>query len=381
MKKIILLLGYRFEAVKALHSLGYNIVLWDPHKIALKTKESIFLTLQDPYPDDITKVSPSVLALFREYSLHAVIAVKEKTLMLAAKLREILSVPGVSSNVALLCHDKWHMKQYAQQCGISITDYELIVKKTDPHLLAKKLGFPCVLKPRTQSGRRGLQIVHTIDDLKKHMKVNSLAEKYIEGRECSVESFVLDGKIVFTNITDYHRLTHCNIVPAQLPKKIVKDLIELNLKVIEAFHVKQGMAHTEYYLTEDRILFGEITIRPPGGYLMDLISLAYACSAWKMFLAMEMNIPIDLPKKPSHHTAVWVIHPGSGEVVSIEGVEDLKKLPELLQFTLKCKIGDTLKVRLGVGEDYGNIVLQAEDAKSLLRAIKAIEEKFHIHMV
>jgi len=119
------------------------------------------------------------------------------------------------------------------------------------------------------------------------MQRRDIAEKWIKGKEFSVESFIRNGKIIFRNITEYYELYHLNIVPASLDRGTSKRIYKLNDEVIKKFGINQGMTHFECYLTKDGLIFGEIALRPPGGYLMDLIQTAYGFDPWIELLNIE----------------------------------------------------------------------------------------------
>lgn len=49
----------------------------------------------------------------------------------------------------------------------------------------------------------------------------------------------------------------------------------MNHQVIKALNIKWGLTHLEYYGDRNGELFGEIALRPTGGYIMELIKCAY----------------------------------------------------------------------------------------------------------
>ena len=90
------------------------------------------------------------------------------------------------------------------------------------------------------------------------------------------------------NVTEYHRIGHCNLVPAHYSEKELELIHELNRRVIKALKIKWGMTHLEYYLTDEGILFGEVALRPPGGHIMDCMSIAYDVNIWDHFIDVEL---------------------------------------------------------------------------------------------
>ena len=108
---------------------------------------------------------------------------------------------------------------------------------------------------------------------------------------------MVDGKIVFTNITEYVSLTHINLLPARLPASAQKKLLSLNRHVLDVLGITQGMTHAEFFLTPSgEWFFGEINTRPPGGYIMPLLLMAYAQDPWLLWIASEYNHVFSIPR-------------------------------------------------------------------------------------
>jgi len=130
-------------------------------------------------------------------------------------------------------------------------------------------------------------------------------------------------------------------------------------------NIKWGMTHLEYYITEDEILFGEIALRPPGGYLMDTLSLCYDDNFWDKFVEVETGQTDLVFKKLKNYSSSIIIYPSLGKVVCIEGVEKIKALPSFKHLKLNLEIGQLISKREGVGQDFGHAFLSNSDSKQL----------------
>ena len=67
-------------------------------------------------------------------------------------------------------------------------------------------------------------------------------------------------------------------------------VLKLNKMVIEGLNIKWGFTHLEYYMTEEGVLFGEVALRPPGGYIMEVLELVYEQSFWDIFEKVELGL-------------------------------------------------------------------------------------------
>jgi hypothetical protein len=175
------------------------------------------------------------------------------------------------------------------------------------------------------------------------------------------------------NITEYYEIGKVNFLPARLPQALIKAIDTLNQKVISEFKIKQGMTHLELFSTKEGLIFGEIAIRPPGGYIMELLSLSYGFNAWEAFLKMELNIPCQFPTKNQQYSAAWIIHPGAGKIAQVENWDLIKKLPEIKKASLHLKAGTITKARKGLGESYGKVIFTAGSRDELIDTLAKIK--------
>ncbi|MES2769200.1 MAG: ATP-grasp domain-containing protein [Bdellovibrionota bacterium] len=364
--KSILFVGKRLDPIQKAVELGFETYV-------LNLKKPKFSTKSFGSKKYSEMVFNGNYDMFKNMSFDAIIPLTEKSIPIAQQILKKSLSKKADLEKFNLCHDKFEMKNHARKHHIPITDFILIDEATTPEELAQKFGFPIVLKERDSSGSRGLVIANSIDGLSE-MKPNMLAEKYIKGKEYSVESFVCNGEIIFSNTTDYHTHHVCNIVPAKLDEISKDKLSKFNSQIIKTFGIKNGIAHVEYYLTEKNILFGEIAIRPPGGYIMKLIELCYGFSPWKTLIDIECGKAPSVKAKSNCHAAVWILHPGEGVVEREPDYASLLQDPNLVDIQSGLKSGMTVKKREGSGEDFGRILMQSQDYNSLLETIKSIEE-------
>jgi biotin carboxylase len=251
----------------------------------------------------------------------------------------------------------------------------MINEGTTAQELKKYLELPLVIKPVDSSGARDVKVAKTLTDVEAFMEPGLLAEAFVKGSEVSVETFVQDGKPVFTNITEYLHQWRISVVPAQLEAKLQSQILEMNNKIIEKFGVDRGMTHAEFYLTEDGPVFGEIAIRPPGGYYMDLIKKVYSIDSWKLFVNLSCgDNPTDFSPVKNGCAAVYMIHPGPGKVKAIHGVKEIKdKLKGIFEFALRIEVGETILAHENTSNEVGHILFWSHNREQLDLDLKYIE--------
>lgn len=376
MEKYVLVIGVRKKCYQAAIDLGHKVVLWSSEKLTEKRKAGLSGWIEEPYAENFKGLTPKVIEKLNEFAIKRVISNTEQTVVLGARVREHFKLKRLAVDVTERFHDKLVMKDFAMRFDIPITKYKMIDKSTTADELASYLKFPLVVKPVDDSGARDVKIAKNIDDLKKYMSPGLLAEAFVEGSEVSVETFVQDGKPILHNITEYLHQWRKSAVPAKLEEDLKSKILAMNDKIIKEFGVDRGMTHAEFYLTKDGPVFGEIAIRPPGGYYMELIEKVYGIDSWKLYVNLSCGSKID-PFNPIEKgcAAVYIIHPGPGKIVSIEGADKIKeKIKGIFEISIRKKAGDIISVHESTSNEIGHILFWSPNREQLDQDLKYIED-------
>lgn len=373
----VLVVGHRRPIAKELERLGHPYSIWseNPVKRSGKALRVIRLSMASTKSEVLAELSSLP-------KTSHVIAGTESGVFPASRIRGWLGAHRNPPSAIVRCYDKLIMKQFLKSKGIPMTKFLRGSRDLKPEKVFEELGRPVIVKERISSGGRGMSKAEEERDLEQRVNSRVLLEQEIRGTEGSVESFIFDGKVIFENITEYLIVGKCNLVPGHLSTELKQEVQALNHKVLTALDIKWGMTHMEFYETPTGLLFGEIAIRPPGGYLMDAIRLAYGFNPWKAFVSVELGT---LPKirnaNPLHQFASSVVfHPGPGTVQGIEGRETIERLSSVKKFRLKVEKGDLISPREGVGEDVGYLLACAPTRETLRHDLERLFEDFKISL-
>ena len=365
MSSSILLVGYRKGALKAADRLGIAVDMVCTGE-EVPPKSSIpGRTWYHQQPEQVLR---QILDSSdkRDEKYQSVIALTEKSVPLAGKIRDHLSIPGASFLEASTCHQKNLMKAVADKAGIPVARYRLIDKDLVAEDLVREWGWPLVVKELSLSGSRGMSICHDLKSLNSAWKNGKLVEAFVRGQEMSIESLCFEGEIIFSNITHYHRLMEMNVVPAQVSAEMSREILRLNQQILQAFGVRNGMVHVEIYWTNEGPLFGEMALRPPGGYILNLIKESYGLDPWEAILEIGMGKRPHIPKWQGKYSGAWIIHPGAGKVSAIEGHKELLDHPQLRKLKLKIEIGSEIDLRLGSGMEVGHAIFSDDSYEKVI---------------
>ncbi|MFT6270043.1 MAG: biotin carboxylase [Alphaproteobacteria bacterium] len=382
MKETVLIIGVRRKCYQAAIKLGYDVLLWSDGELSDSRKKGLKGWLEVAYASCKEGLSADVQDFLVHQKISSIIANSEETVMLGARARRFLGLKELDFKITERFHNKLIMKNSARKAGIPVTDYELIDEKTTAQGLVENLGLPLVVKPVDESGAQDVKVARTTDDVHKIMQAGFLAEAFVEGTEVSVETFVQKGEAIFCNCTEYLHQWRKSAVPAQLDESLKKSILDLNERVIKHFKLDAGMTHAEFYLTKNGPVFGEIAVRPPGGYYMELIQRVYGFDAWEAYVQLSCGKEVKpLNGNPKGHAAVVMFHPGAGRVVAIEGEEKVKsRLSEIMEITIRSELGDVITEHTNTSNEVGHILFWEESRKDLLKALDYVEENLKFQL-
>jgi biotin carboxylase len=374
----VLLIGPRQALVHVLRKRQIPFSVWqDKQSSRLPDAEKL---LTSPLWKSTDRIRQTINKEFAGNHFTHVIAGTEAAIYPAALARRMLGARHSETTTALRCRDKLAMKEYLCDFGIPMTRFLAESAATGAAEVFAALGCPVVKKSRKASGGKTLQFIHKESELVLQHGNRNILEKYVSAPEASIESFISNGCIRFTNITSYHEKGLVNLVPAAFDTELCAAIQSLNRRVIEALKIRWGITHLEVYLAQKGLLFGEIALRPPGGYIMNALHYAYGFDPWAAFVAMELDEPFDFPDRPQAYTAVMVFHPGAGRVTAIKGAELLRDHPATREFHLKVAPGDHTRPRASVGQDTGHLLYASESPAARLGLLETFRQQFGIEI-
>ncbi len=363
-------MGFRKGLIKVLQRRGIDFALWSEKEVPAKYLPQFSLISDFPH---VTAELESKVTGWGGFT-H-VVACVESAVYPASLIRRPLKARLTKDSVILRGHDKIKMKQYLSEFDIPMTEFLPGDAPLSAEDIIAKLGSPVVVKTRSLSGGRGMCMAKSPAELKAYQSSLYIFERYIKGTESSVESFIQDGQVQFHNITYYRTPGFTNILPSHQSVAECAEIQKLNEKIISSLGLQWGISHVEVYNTAEGPLFGELALRPPGGYLMELLSLSYGFDAWEAFLAVELGEEYVFNSKIQAWSASMVLHPGEGYFEKIKNLAKVEELESIKTLQLKKGSDKFIPARKGVGEEIGHALLSHLSQQKLLEDLSICERE------
>ena len=232
----------------------------------------------------------AVFEAVRHLPVDRVECLWEPYMLLAARLREALGLPGLTVEETIPFRDKERMKRRLDEAGIRTPWHETATTAAGVRDLAERIGHPIIIKPVAGAGSADTYRVDTRNQLEEvlpllaHVPEVSV-EEFVDGEEFTYDTVCADGRVLFENICWYRprplvgRLNEWVSPSAVALRDLdVPDLAggrAMGAAVLAALGFEVGFTHMEWYRKADgEVVFGEIGARPPGARTVDLMNYA-----------------------------------------------------------------------------------------------------------
>jgi len=153
-------------------------------------------------------VAATVRELARRVRIDRVECLWEPYMMLAARLRQELYLPGLTVAQTVPFRDKERMKQLIDAAGLRTPGHEATETVAGVWAAAERLGFPLIVKPIAGAGSADTYRADSAGELDailpmlRHVPRVSV-EEFVDAEEFTYDTICADGRVLFENICWY----------------------------------------------------------------------------------------------------------------------------------------------------------------------------------
>jgi hypothetical protein len=212
----------------------------------------------------------------------------EPYMLLAARVREVLGLPGMTVEQTVPFRDKEHMKRVLDAAGIRTPWHTRATSVAAVWEAAEQIGYPLIVKPIAGAGSADTYRVDSAAQLNevlpmlRHVAEVSV-EEFVDAEELTYDTVCANGQLLFEHVLWYRprplqMRMHEWVSPVAIS---LRDLDvpyldggrQMGRQVLDALGFSTGFTHMEWYRKGDgEVVFGEIGARPPGARVVDLMN-------------------------------------------------------------------------------------------------------------
>lgn len=242
--------------------------------------------------------------------------------------------------------DKFLMKKMFSDLGIASAPAQKLSKEgfTEEDII---VPFPCVVKPLDGWGSKGLKIVHSYQELKRHvvesMRLSTsghdaMLESINMGYELNVMSWIKDGQVFFVEFGDRETsemtadsLPHQSreVFPTIFYRELEDTVKDYLLRIADYCGIREGPLSMQFFYEDEKISVGEVCGRF-FGYGQGIVPIISGLDPNELLLNMiyspEKNLE-ELKKTErafDHCSVAYYILPKPGIIRDVGNVKDFK---------------------------------------------------------
>lgn len=392
---------YRSDAfTHAAEKLGIELILVFDMPTALGGQGKNALGVNFKQPE--TAVA-TILAFAQIRPFSAIIPVDDSGVYIAAKVSAALNLPHNNPISAEAARDKLRMRQLLAKSQVPVpafTEFNLDEDiESIKAIVQEKIGYPCVVKPRTLNGSRGVIRANNGEELTAVMqRVNALlhaiggtgilVEAYMPGVEVALEGVLNHGKLQILALFDkpdplegpfFEETIY--VTPSRLPTQTQAAIAKMAEQGAAALGLQTGSVHAELRINNDGVWIVEVNGRSIGGLCSQTLRFDMDMSLEELLLRQAIGLDVTIHNREQQASGVMMIPiPKAGILRGYSGVEDATSIEGIDKITITAPLHNRL-VLLPEGESYlGFIFASGETPAYVEDALRRAHQKLQFQI-
>ncbi|MFQ5777311.1 MAG: ATP-grasp domain-containing protein [Terriglobia bacterium] len=371
--------------------------------------------LDDPWADgalplhfeDPEGAARLILEQARTQPIRALVALGDRAPRTAALACQALGLPYNPPPATAACRDKFLARQMLRAAGVEVPPFARFSLDEDPRRCARKVSFPCVLKPLSLSGSQGVIRADTpeqfvvaferIAALLRQTKIRVqreethnwlLAEGFLPGREMALEGLLDRGRLRVLALFDkpdplegpiFEETLY--VTPSREPEETQRTIVAAVEQAARALMLCHGPIHAEVRLTSAGPRILEVAARSIGGLCSRALRFRAGMSLPELILRHAWGLPIDPVVREEGAAGVLMIPiPRAGVFQGVEGIEEARRIPGIEEIAITAKEAHPI-LPLPEGSSYlGFIFARGRRPAEVEEALRAAHRRLRIHI-
>jgi biotin carboxylase len=304
------------------------------------------LTLRSSDPD---AAAQAIVERAGDTPFAAVVGVDDQGVMAAALAAERLGLAHNPPLAVARTREKAAMREALAEANVPQPRFVVLPAGGDVAGAARETGFPCVIKPLSLSGSRGViraddrgqaeaaagRVRAILAAAGGRADAPLLVESYLPGVEVAVEGLLRSGRLQLLAVFDkpdplegpYFEET-LYVTPSRLPASVQAEIERITARSARALGLREGPIHAELRVDGESVSVLELAARSIGGLCSRALRFGVGVSLEQLILRHALGLNIDDLARETNAAGVMMIPiPRSGTLVEIEGQERARRVP------------------------------------------------------
>ena len=351
MRRLLLILPsatYRApDFIAAARELGVAVTVASDRRAAMSGvigEQALTLRLSEP-----AQAAAAIVERARQAPFTAIVGVDDQGVMTAALAAERLGLPHNPPAAVARTRDKAAMRRALADAGVPQPGFVLLPLGADVAAAVRETGLPCVVKPLSLSGSRGVIRADDADQARaaaarvrailagagEPADAPLLVESYQPGVEVAVEGLLRSGRLDVLAVFDkpdplegpYFEET-LYVTPSRLPAAVVAEVTRITAQAARALGLCEGPVHAELRVDGQNATVLELAARSIGGLCSRALRFGVGVSLEQLILRHALGLSLDDVGRQSTAAGVMMIPiPRAGTLAEVRGQEQARAVP------------------------------------------------------
>ena len=409
MNRLLLLMTtatYRASAfLEAARRLDVPVVVGSDREQALSAASPAgHLTLDFLAPE---KATGAIVEFAKHYPIRAVVSADDDGAILAAMAAAVLGLPHNAVDAVVAARNKHRMREVLAAAGVPSPRSELVSIDEEPHDVARRVVFPCVVKPLFLSASRGViraddpaQFAGAFRRLTAILRRPEVAaeggalaqqvlvETFIPGIEVALEGLLSEGKLRMLALFDkpdplegpfFEETIY--VTPSRLPAPLQQAIVACTEDAVTALGLQRGPVHAELRLNDQGPWILEIAPRSIGGLCSRALRFGEGISLEELILRDAMGLEVASLQREKQAAGVMMIPiPQAGILREVRGQDEARHVRGIDEIRITIPVGQEV-VPLPEGTRYlGFIFARDETPDRVEAALREAHRQLTFHI-
>ena len=400
MKRLMVIAGgtWQIPIIKKAKELGYEVLNSNLYEDSPGFEFSDFTAVSD------VRDKEKNLEFAKQYDIDGVLTDQSDIAVpTVAYVAENTGCKTIGSDMAQLFTNKFKMREFCNKEGFAVPEYRLCTTKEEALDFFENLNAKAIIKPLDSQSSRGIYVIENKEDIEEKFDLSMsftstkkyvLIERYITGTEFTVDGIVINGKHHTLAISEKAHFAYNKNIASELffsynnDKFDYDEIRRCDDALVERAGLPFGLTHAEYKYEDGKFYLIEIAARGGGTKISsDIVPYLSGIDNYEFLIKSALDEEIDRnlnfnvsdeDKKKCAVLKFLDIESKGKKIKSINGVDEIKNMPHVVDFSLEFDIGDVVTKAEDDRSRVGYFIVCAPDRQSVIDTSIAIKDTLKI---